>query len=90
VHNALRQTRQSAQRSWMVKIAEQRGDALCAQQSQSIKAGAERQHVYSGRQGLRHAQANIATTDDQDASAAKTRRQRARAAGVQNRMKASV
>jgi len=62
----------------VIKVAVQRGDALRTQLRPSGGRRGERHHRQRGRQLPRHAKADIAATDDQNALAAKPRGQRAK------------
>ena len=90
MQHAVRQAGQTLQAAAVVQIASQWRDSECAQFSAAVGAGRQSQHPHAGRQCFGHAQADVATSNDQQALATKTRRQCAGPRGIQTAMGAWV
>ena len=75
MHDARRQPGQPGERCRPVEVARQRCDALATQLRNAGGRRCQRQQAHAPWQAARHSQADIAASDDQDAFAAKARRQ---------------
>jgi hypothetical protein len=77
VHHARCQSGQPCQGPWPIQIALQGRDASLPQRGQSLGRRRQRQQARPALQRLCHPQPHVAAAHDQDAFAAKARRQRA-------------
>ena len=75
MQHPLRQARQAAQAGGLVQVAHQRPHAQGAQFVDPRGVRGQGQHLHAWRQAPRHAQADIATANDQDPLATEARGQ---------------